>query len=86
MRKPKKDFRLALKKSLLKKMEIKVPKSDIQLEKDPFLQLGFGMNAYFDTLWYLMIMMMLVCVFSFPTMYIYKSYDGIKGDAMGIIT
>ena len=32
MKKPKKDFRLALRKSLLKKMDMRMPKSDIQLE------------------------------------------------------
>jgi len=40
LRKPKKDFRLALKKSLLKKMDMKMPKTDMKLEEDPFLRLG----------------------------------------------
>ena len=86
MRKPKKDFRLSLRKSLLKKMDMKMPKSDLQLEEDPFLRLGFGMNAYFDTLFYLMIMMVFISVFSLPSMYIYSSYSGIRADAMGSIT
>ncbi len=40
LRKHKPDFRIALKKSLLMKMEMKVPKSDILLEQDPYLRLG----------------------------------------------
>jgi len=40
LKKPKKDFRLALKKSLLQKMDMKMPKTDIKLEEDPFLRLG----------------------------------------------
>lgn len=39
-RKQKKDFRYALRKSLLKKMDIKMPKTDVKLEEDPFLRLG----------------------------------------------
>jgi hypothetical protein len=40
MRKPKRDFRYALRKSLLQKMDIKMPKTDFKLEEDPFLRLG----------------------------------------------
>lgn len=40
MGKPKKDFRVGLKASLLKKMELKVPKSDAALVEDPYLRLG----------------------------------------------
>jgi len=73
LRKPKKDFRLALKKSLLKKMDMKMPKTDMKLEEDPFLRLGFGMNAYYDTLKYLMVLMLLLFVFSLPSVFIYSS-------------
>lgn len=40
MGRQKKDFRLGLKKALLKKMDIKIPKTDLKLEEDPFLRLG----------------------------------------------
>ena len=40
LKKPKKDFRLAMRKALLKKMEMRMPKTDIKLEEDPFLRLG----------------------------------------------
>jgi len=44
------------------------------------------MNAYFDTLKYLMILMILIYVFSFPTLLIYKSYDSLKNEAMYMFT
>lgn len=76
-RKQKKDFRYALRKSLLHKMSIKMPKTDIKLEKDPYLRLGFGMNAYFDTLKYMMILMFILFIISLPTMYIYSSFKAL---------
>ncbi len=42
--KKKKDFRAALRRSLLKKMDIKIPKTDLKLEEDPFLRLGNFLN------------------------------------------
>jgi hypothetical protein len=40
LRKPKKDFHLGLRKALLKKLDMKMPKNDLKLEEDPFLRLG----------------------------------------------
>ena len=89
LKRTKKDFRLALKKSLLKKMDIKMPKTDLKLEEDPYLRLGnllcviylsigFGMNAFFDTLKYMMILMIILFTFSFPAMYIYSSFNALE--------
>jgi hypothetical protein len=86
MKKQKKDFRLSLRKALLKKMDMRMPKSDMMLEEDPFLRLGFGMNAYFDTLRYLMFMMLFIFVCIMPVMYLYSGYQGISKDAMGAVT
>lgn len=86
MRKPKKDFRLALRKSLLKKMDMTMPKSERMLLKDPYLRLGFGMGAYFETIKYLMWMMLFIFLCMMPVMYIYKGFNGIKYDAMGVVT
>jgi hypothetical protein len=44
------------------------------------------MNAYFDTLKYMMILMLLIFVFSFPALKIYSSYDGLKNEAMYMFT
>lgn len=44
------------------------------------------MNAYFDTLRYLMTAMLFIFAFLIPTMGIYQYYGAIKNDAMGVIT
>jgi hypothetical protein len=44
------------------------------------------MNAYFDTLKYMMILMLLIFVFSFPALKIYSSYDALKNEAMFMFT
>ena len=35
---------------MLANMEIKLPKTEEALDKDPFLLLGYGVNSYFDIL------------------------------------
>ena len=69
--KKKRNFRLELKSALLKKLEIKVPKTDIMMQQDPYILLGFGINSYFDLLWSLSMMMAVITVFSIPIYYIY---------------
>ncbi|CDW71360.1 UNKNOWN [Stylonychia lemnae] len=86
LKKPKKDYRLALKKALLYIMDAKMPKNDLKLEKDPFLRLGFGMNVYFDTLKYLIVLMLLVFVFSLPSVFVYASYNGLAKQPMPFVT
>lgn len=44
------------------------------------------MNAYYDTLKYMMVLMMLLFVFSLPSVFIYSSYTGIVKNTMGFIT
>jgi hypothetical protein len=45
---PKEDFDHALRTTFLKELGLKVPKSEIELIKEPFLRLGYGVNSYFD--------------------------------------
>ena len=40
-------FKFALKKSLHKKLDIEMPKHALFLERNPFVLLGYGINAYF---------------------------------------
>lgn len=35
-----------MRKALLKKMDMKMPKTDIKLEEDPFLRLGKTVKSY----------------------------------------
>ena len=50
MRKRKKNFDFALKRSLRKRLVLKISKVDQQLEDDPYLALGFGFNSYFEVM------------------------------------
>lgn len=44
------------------------------------------MNAYFDSLVYMMIMMVVLFMFSFPAMYIYSNYNALRNEAMYTFT
>lgn len=44
------------------------------------------MNAYYDTLKYFMVLMILLFVFSLPSVFVYSSYTGIVKQSMGFIT
>ena len=44
------------------------------------------MNAYYDTLKYMMVLMILLFTFSLPSVFIYSSYEGIVKQPMGFIT
>jgi hypothetical protein len=70
-KKPKPDFRYALRKTLLEEMEIKIPKTEIELIKEPFLMLGYGVNAYFDTLYSIMWMFVIITLVCIPIFHIY---------------
>ena len=48
MKPRKKTFNGALKRAIRRKLELSVPKSDMMIEEDPFLLLGYGMNSYFE--------------------------------------
>jgi len=72
------NFKLALKKSLLNKLDMKIPKSDINLEKDPFLQLGYGINAYFDIISSITWMFCFMSLVLIPSMVIFCKYGGLK--------
>ena len=44
------------------------------------------MNAYFDSLVYMMILMVVLFMFSFPAMYIYSNYNALRNEAMYTFT
>lgn len=69
-RKP--DFNHALRKTLLKDLGIKMPKSDSELVEKPFLILGYGVNAYFDIMLSLVWMFATITIFVLPLFYAYS--------------
>ena len=44
------------------------------------------MNAYFDTLKYMMILMFILFLFSMPAMYVYSSYSALQNENMYVFT
>ena len=67
-------FKLALKKALLQEMGLEAPESDKQIAEDPFLILGYGINAFFDIISSLSVMFIWITIFFLPLFYIYSSH------------
>lgn len=66
-------FQHGLKHSLLRKLGLKMPKSDREIEEDPFLLFGYCTNAFFDLLLSLTCMFISVFVFCLPILSIYRN-------------
>ena len=79
---PKRDFRTALKFTLKKEMGIEISKFETDLEEDPFLKLGFGINAYFDLILNLARLTAFISIVFLPVLGIYSSYDFSHGKPM----
>lgn len=79
MKKRKRTFNLGLKRALRNKLELKVPKSDLRIEKDPYLLLGYGMNSYFQIMLQLMYLCILICFVTVPLMLVYSSSGALTG-------
>jgi len=71
-KKKKPDFKHALRKTLLEEMQIKMPKSESQIIEDPFLILGYGVNAYFDIMLSLVYLCITVTLFAIPLYWVYS--------------
>ena len=76
--KQKPNFKHALRRTILKEMNIKLPKSESQLIEDPFLLLGYGLNAYFDIMVALSYMCLIITLFLSPVIYGY-AHNPTKG-------
>lgn len=72
-------FKNALKHSIRKKLDIKVPSTDKAIEKDPYLLVGYGMNAFFETLRQLFTMMLFISFFAVCLMITYSQFSGLEG-------
>jgi len=56
-------------------MEVKMPKSDIEINDDPFLLLGYGINAFFELMQSLMYMLICITIFCIPLYLCYATND-----------
>lgn len=66
-------FKSSLRYAVLEEMKIKKPKNDDMLRDDPFLYLGYGVNAYFNTMLNLAKMFAMITLFVIP---LYMVYSG----------
>ena len=69
-------FSVALRRVLLKEMDMDLPEENIE---DPFLLSGYGINAYFDVLKVLSSMFLIISLFTLPAIAIYvqgSHYNG----------
>ena len=78
LKRRKKSFMLGLKGALRRKLDMSIPKSDLRIEEDPYLQLGYGMNAYFQIVLQLMCMVSCIMIVTVPLMLIYASHDSLS--------
>lgn len=53
-------------------MDLEIPKSDRDIEQEPFLLFGYGVNAYFDLTLSLLQMFLVISVLCVPVMAIYS--------------
>ena len=75
------NFNYALKRAIRRKLELSVPKSDIQIEEDPFLLLGYGMNSYLQVMVELMCLSGLISIVTIPLMSTFAGYGALKNFA-----
>jgi len=71
-KKKKPGFKSALRKTLLEEMSLSLTPSEKMYQDDPFLVLGYGVNAYFDILYSLFQMMIVLSIACIPMFYVYK--------------
>jgi len=57
-------------------MDLVPPEGDELIQADPFLLLGYGVNAYFDILYQLINCFVFITIFSMPIYYLYASEAG----------
>lgn len=65
-------FRLKLKECIFNELDLEIPKSDRDIEKEPFLLFGYGVNAYFDLTLSLLQMFLVISVLCLPVLAIYS--------------
>jgi hypothetical protein len=57
---------------MMRELDIQTPKNEKMVTGDPFLILGYGMNAYFDMMKSLIIICLSICFFLSPVFYGYS--------------
>lgn len=72
-KKDKPNFKHSVKLALLSELDLPLPENDEEIEEDPFLLLGYGLNAYFDVLLSAVSMFLVLTVAVIPLFYYYSN-------------
>ena len=77
---PLNDFKMALRSTLLYNIDpmLKISKADREANKNPFLALGYGINAYFNIIYGLMWCMTICFIAFLPVLGVY-GFNHIRG-------
>lgn len=86
LKKRKPNYKLGLKRSIRKRLGIKVSKSDALLDEDPYLRLGYGINAYFDVILQLLALMIFCSILVLPILWYSASFEAHQGQTGYFIT
>ena len=65
-KKRKNDFRKSFRTALMGELNIKIPKAEQDSQAEPFLLLGYGINAYFGIMFSLLTMFFIISIFLIP--------------------
>lgn len=76
LKKQKRSFKRALKKSIRLKIGIKPTKADKIIEEDPYLLLGYGINSYLTIMLQLVFLMVLISCLAIPLMMYFATFSG----------
>jgi hypothetical protein len=71
LKKPKPRFKAELRKALIAELGFRLPKNE-EIEKDPFLILGYGINSYLDIMMNLFWMFTIITIFCIPLCMIFS--------------
>mmetsp|Transcript_41366 Transcript_41366/g.54392 ORF Transcript_41366/g.54392 Transcript_41366/m.54392 type:complete len:205 (-) Transcript_41366:2339-2953(-) len=82
LNKRKRSFKLALKNSIRKKLDIPVEKADKVIEKDPYLLFGYGINSYFSVIQQLFTLMLLISCLAVPLAAYFATFSGTNGEVL----
>ena len=72
-KKEKPSFKHSMRLALLSELDLPAPENDEEIEEDPFLLLGYGLNAYFDVLVSAMNMFLVLSIASAPLLWYYSN-------------
>ena len=78
----KKDFKEAVKRSMLAELELNVPTSEMDAMHDPYMTAGYGVNSYFENLAAISMMFIAISLCALPVFWIYSQGRSFEGYAM----